>query len=205
MDSATLLAWAVKQIYRPACISVDYGQRHRRELDSARALAKHYRCSWNLINATESNWLLKGSCLSDVSIPVPHGHFEDESMKLTVVPNRNMLLLAHAGALAVGLGVQWIFYGPHKGDYAIYPDCRPAFIQAMRQAFAVCHFTPIYLRTPFLELDKGGICELGVSLGVPFDLTWSCYEGGDKPCGKCGACVERAEAFAAAKAIDPLL
>lgn len=124
-------------------------------------------------------------------------------MKLTVVPNRNMILLALAGAWAVSTKSEAIAYAAHAGDHAIYPDCRPEFAEAMQGALLLCDWHPVRIARPFLAMSKADLVKLGAELGVPFALTWSCYKGGDKHCGKCGTCVERREAFELAGVPDP--
>ena len=116
-----------------------------------------------------------------------------------------MFLLASAAAVALSRNTDRLAYGAHSGDHTIYPDCRPEFVEAMQAAFGLCDWKQIELYAPYLELHKGEVCKRGVELGVRFDLTWTCYVGGDKPCGQCGSCTERAEAFAFAEANDPLL
>jgi 7-cyano-7-deazaguanine synthase len=137
-------------------------------------------------------------------VAVPEGHYAQENMKLTVVPNRNMLMLAAATAWAISSQYDAVAYACHAGDHIIYPDCRPAFTDAMAQVMSVCDFRPVLLSRPFLHKSKGEIAVLGHQLGVPFRDTWTCYKGEAKPCGVCGACVERAEAFAFAGKHDPL-
>jgi 7-cyano-7-deazaguanine synthase len=147
-----------------------------------------------------------GSSQTDKSVPVPEGHYEEESMKQTVVPNRNMILLALAGAWAISTKSDAIAYAAHSGDHAIYPDCRPEFTEAMSDALRLCDWHEVKLMRPFLyptPMSKADIVKLGTSLGVPFELTWSCYKGGEKHCGKCGTCVERVEAFQLAGVEDP--
>jgi 7-cyano-7-deazaguanine synthase len=126
-------------------------------------------------------------------------------MKQTVVPNRNMVLLALATSYAIGIGAEKLFYGAHSGDHAIYPDCRPEFIKAMQDVIKICDWHKIELEAPFQDIDKGDIAILGKKLNVDYSLSWTCYKGGDKPCGKCGACQERAEAFKKAGYPDPAL
>jgi 7-cyano-7-deazaguanine synthase len=137
-------------------------------------------------------------------VAVPHGHYAAESMKATVVPNRNMILLAVAIGRAVAVGAEAVAYAAHAGDHTIYPDCRPEFVDALAQAALLCDWRPIQILRPFVSWTKGAIVREGVRLGVPFELTWSCYEGEERPCGKCGTCVERAEAFAQEGIVDPV-
>lgn len=124
-------------------------------------------------------------------------------MKATVVPNRNMLLIATAAAWAMSLKAASVAYGAHGGDHAIYPDCRPAFADALDQAIRLADWHEVTLERPFVGMDKTAIVRRGAELGVPFALTWSCYVGGDRHCGKCGTCVERKEAFVRAGVPDP--
>jgi len=204
MDSATLLWHLLAAGDEVKALTVDYGQRHRREIDSAVLLAKCAGVPHDIADLSGLRRLLSGSALTDGAVAVPHGHYAEESMKLTVVPNRNMILLAVAIGHAVSLGFGAVSYGAHSGDHAIYPDCREVFASAMNTAAMLCDWQEIRLVRPFIGMTKGEIARLGGRLGVPFHLTWTCYEGGELPCGKCGACVERREAFEFAGIEDPL-
>lgn len=144
-----------------------------------------------------------GAAPFNESIAVPEGHYEDESMKSTVVPNRNMILLSIATAGSIASGLEGVAYAAHAGDHAIYPDCRPAFADAMNEAIKLCDYTSQRLVRPFVSLTKADIVKAGAALGVPFERTWSCYNGGATHCGKCGTCVERIEAFKLAGVSDP--
>ena len=132
----------------------------------------------------------------------PEGHYADPTMKKTVVPFRNGIMLSIAAGYAESLGASQVILGNHFGDHAIYPDCRKDFITPMAEAIKHGTYGEIALLSPFCEVDKTEIAKIGASLGVPFELTWSCYKGGDKHCGKCGTCVERIEAFRLAGVID---
>ena len=202
MDSAVLLASIVAAGRRVVALSVDYGQRHRRELDAASDLAAYYKVPHEVVTIPPA--IVSGSALTGGG-PVPHGHYADPSMRVTVVPNRNMILIAYAAAVAARDGLDRVAYAAHGGDHAIYPDCRPEFVKAMSLALGVCHYDPIELHCPFLNKSKADIALIGDILSVPFRLTWSCYEGGEKPCGQCGTCVERAEAFRDVSLTDPLV
>ncbi|MFM9146691.1 MAG: 7-cyano-7-deazaguanine synthase, partial [Verrucomicrobiota bacterium] len=136
-------------------------------------------------------------------VKVPEGHYEEESMKATVVPNRNMLLISVATAWAVSLRAESVAYGAHGGDHAIYPDCRPEFAEALDRAVRLADWHEVRLERPFVKMDKAAIVRRGAELDVPFSLTWSCYVGGERHCGKCGTCVERKEAFRLARVTDP--
>jgi len=204
MDSATLLAKMVDDGHEVAALVVDYGQRHVREVSSAIMLCQHFGVEVTIVDLSSLKDVMRGSSQTDNDIAVPLGHYEEESMKATVVPNRNMLLLATATAHAISLGYDSVAYGAHAGDHAIYPDCREAFVSAMATVMLVCDYEPITLMVPFIDVDKGDIADLGVKLGVPFELTWTCYQGGDVHCGLCGACQERLEAFAKNGHVDPV-
>ena len=149
--------------------------------------------------------MLKGSSQTDPNVAVPFGNYDEPNMKLTVVPNRNMFLLSCAGAVAVSRKADRLAYGAHAGDHTIYPDCRPEFVHAMQSAFKLCDWHSLDLYAPYLHMTKGDIAARGKQLGVRYDLTWTCYTGGETPCGKCGSCTERAEAFEFACLPDPLV
>lgn len=203
LDSSTLLFDLRRDghVVFPLCVT--YGQRHWREIDYARKIASSLGLSLTVVNLDSIRAILEGSSQTDSRIPVPEGHYEDETMRATVVPNRNMLLLAAAGAFAVSKEAQAIAYAAHEGDHAIYPDCRPEFIKAMEAAFRLCAYEEIKLLAPFSSMSKANIVQHGSELGVPFYLTYSCYKGGVKHCGKCGTCFERREAFERAAVEDP--
>ncbi|MCB1120019.1 MAG: 7-cyano-7-deazaguanine synthase, partial [Verrucomicrobiae bacterium] len=134
---------------------------------------------------------------------VPHGHYEEENMKSTVVPNRNMILLSVATGWAVSLKADCVSYAAHAGDHAIYPDCREEFADALDKTMRLADWQEIYLNRPFVSWTKADIVRRGAELNVPFEKTWSCYEGGDQHCGRCGTCIERREAFHLAGVADP--
>lgn len=186
------------------CVAVDYGQRHRVELRYASAIAARLGVPFTVVDLSGlASTVMGDSSQTDPNVPVPHGHYADASMRVTVVPNRNMMLLAVATATAITAGGDAVAYAAHAGDHAIYPDCRPEFADAMAQAMALAHYTPITLARPFIGWSKADIVREGARLGVPFAETWSCYEGGTVHCGQCGTCVERREAFLLAGVPDP--
>lgn len=188
-------------------LSFNYGQRHVKELAHAANLADQLGESHDIVDLTSLGRILGGSALTDPVVPVPHGHYRAETMRSTVVPNRNAIMLEIAAGSAVACGADAVAFGAHSGDHAIYPDCRPEFftlIQASISAGNEGHIDPGFqLVAPFLDLTKTDIVREGARLGVPFELTWSCYEGGDVHCGACGTCVERREAFDEAGVADP--
>lgn len=208
MDSATALAVALSNGVAQT-VSFDYGQRHSKELLSAMKLAEHYRVESRLLNLRGAWSAFAGSALTasiqeDVAAPgVPDGHYADETMKLTVVPNRNMILLSLAAGYAIAQGCTDLMYAAHAGDHAIYPDCRPEFAGLVGACIKIGNYDGPTLRAPFIEMTKAEIAKMGHILGVPYELTWSCYKGGDIHCGTCGTCVERKEAFELAEVKDP--
>lgn len=203
MDSAVLLAHLREADSRVAALSINYGQRHQRELLHAKALAAHYGVRWQLADLSALQPLLAGSSQTSTHIAVPHGHYTDDSMKQTVVPNRNMLLLSVAGAWAISMKAESIAYGAHAGDHAIYPDCRPEFVESCAATLALADWHRVTIERPFVTWTKADICKRGAALNVPFDLTYSCYEGTPDHCGQCGTCIERREAFLVAGVVDP--
>ncbi|MDT0307642.1 7-cyano-7-deazaguanine synthase QueC [Streptomyces sp. DSM 44917] len=207
LDSTTAAYQAAASGARPTLLSVDYGQRHRTELDHAVRLAGELSAPHHVVDLRALGGLLNGSSLTDTSVDVPEGHYTDTSMRATVVPHRNALLLDLAVAAAIGRGAGAVIFGAHAGDHPIYPDCRPAFLTAYRRMVRVANegFLPagFKVRAPFLNMTKADIVRLGTGLGVPYELTWSCYEGGRAHCGVCGTCTERREAFRLAEVPDP--
>ena len=204
LDSTVLLAHLLDAGHKVQALSIDYGQRHKCEITQARKLASHYGVNHFTADLTSLRPLLAGSSQTDNQVKVPHGHYAEESMKATVVPNRNMLMLAVAGSWAISSKANFIAYGAHSGDHAIYPDCRADFASSMDQAFKLADWHPVELLRPFVTMDKADIVRRGNELGVPFAETWSCYEGdGAFHCGQCGTCVERREAFELAGVTDP--
>jgi len=204
MDSCTLLGLAREKFNKVAALSVDYAQRHKKELESAEKVAQYYGVSHKILDISNINELIQGSALTSPEVDVPCGHYADESMKVTVVPARNTILLSIAAGWVISLGYTHVSYAAHRGDFAQYPDCRENYVQAMQQVFEVFHFWPVNLWAPFLNIDKAEICRIGLKLKVPYELTWTCYEGGFFGCGKCGSCVERVDAFLQNSAVDPI-
>nr|WP_315849852.1 7-cyano-7-deazaguanine synthase QueC [Blastopirellula marina] len=203
MDSATLLYHLIDAGHDVRAISINYGQRHVKELDYARQLCDKVGVPQIVADLSAINPLFGANSLSGREIEIPEGHYAEENMKLTVVPNRNMILLSVSIAWAISQECVAVAYGAHSGDHAIYPDCRPEFAAAMDQAAKLCDWSAVELWRPFVDIDKGDIAQRGSELGVPYELTWTCYKGLAEHCGKCGACVERKEAFAKHGLVDP--
>ena len=203
LDSTVLASHLISKGAEVRLLSIDYGQRHAKELAHGEALAKHMNLPRKSLLLPDLGDLLKGSSLTDDSVELPEGHYAEESMKATVVPNRNMILLALAGGYALSSGFDTIAYAAHAGDHFIYPDCRPEFAEAMEKALGLADWNDLSLYRPFVDMTKADLVKLGKELESPLGMTWSCYAGMDIHCGKCGTCVERKEAFELAKVPDP--
>jgi 7-cyano-7-deazaguanine synthase len=185
-------------------VSFDYGQRHRKELEYAHRCATRLGVSHEIIDITDIGRRLTGSALTD-DMEVPEGHYAEETVRSTIVPNRNAIMLTVAFGIAVTKGAEAVAAAVHGGDHFIYPDCRPAFVEAFAamQRTALDGSAQIALEAPFLSKSKADIVREGARLGVPFAETWSCYKGGERHCGRCGTCVERREAFHVSGVDDP--
>lgn len=210
LDSVTLmhLGHSIYPEYEMHAISFNYGQRHKKELDFAKYNAELLGATHKVVDLSSVTELLALSGSSLVSDEdVPEGHYGEASMAKTVVPNRNMIMLAIAGGYAVALGAQKLATGVHSGDHFIYPDCRPEFLGLFDRALYTGNDGFISKRfdfwTPFLYKSKDDIAKTAVELHVPIDKTWSCYKGGDIHCGRCGTCVERLEAINSTGIEDP--
>ncbi len=193
----------MSQGYEAKALSIDYGQRHRKELEQARAIAALAGVEHRTADLTGVTQFMQGSSQTSVDVDVPEGHYADENMKLTVVPNRNMLLLSVAAAWAISTKADVVAYAAHGGDHSIYPDCRKEFIEQLGKAIEIADWHTTRLLAPFAEMTKGDIAKLGQALRAPMELTWSCYKGGERHCGRCGTCVERIEAFKLGGIKDP--
>jgi len=203
MDSFTVLNRALhdgKEVY---ALTFDYGQRHVKEIEYASTVCKSLDVNHKVIDISAINQLLAGSSLTD-DIDIPEGHYEAESMKSTVVPNRNMILLSLAVGYAVSVGASQVYYGAHSGDHAIYPDCRPEFVMKMNDVCKIANYESVEIFSPYLTVTKSDILTDGLKMGLKYDNTWTCYNGREKACGKCGACQERLEAFSDNNVTDPL-
>jgi 7-cyano-7-deazaguanine synthase len=203
LDSTVLATQMKQEATQTRLLSIDYGQRHAKELDHSQKVADHLGLAHEILKLPQLGQILGGSSLTDKSITLPEGHYAEESMKSTVVPNRNMILLALAGGHALSIGFDTIAYAAHAGDHTIYPDCRPEFADAMNKALGLADWNDLNLHRPYVEMTKSDLVSLGEELNAPLQLTWSCYAGGEIHCGKCGTCVERKEAFALANIPDP--
>ncbi|GGY39944.1 7-cyano-7-deazaguanine synthase [Bacterioplanes sanyensis] len=203
MDSFTILNKAKQQGHELYALTFDYGQKHKKEIEFAKRVCSELDVHHKIIDITAINQLLQSSSLTSDK-DIPEGHYEDQNMKSTVVPNRNMILLSLAIGYAVDIGANKVFYGAHSGDHAIYPDCRPEFVLAMNDVAKLANYEPVDIVTPYLNSDKIEILKDGLAMGLDYGKSWTCYNGREKACGKCGSCVERLEAFEKNNATDPL-
>ena len=203
MDSFTLLHRALAEGHRVHALSFDYGQRHVRELEAAVTVCSELGVPHKVLDIRSLQAVMAGSALTG-GVAVPEGHYEEESMKSTVVPNRNMILLSLATGYAVTVEADAVWFGAHGGDHAIYPDCRPAFVEKMDAVCRVANYQPVAIEAPYIRASKADILADGLAMDLDYGQTWTCYNGRQKACGVCGSCVERLEAFAAHDVTDPL-
>jgi len=204
LDSVTLAHKVAAENTLTRLLSFDYGQRHKKELAYARRCATRLDVPHDVVDIVAVGRLLTGSALTSGG-SVPDGHYAEATMRVTVVPNRNAIMLTVAFGLAAAEQADAVAAAVHGGDHFIYPDCRPAFVEAFlaMQRQALDGLASVSFHTPFLRVSKADIVREGARLGVPFDETWSCYKGGALHCGRCGTCVERREAFHLAEIDDP--
>lgn len=203
MDSVTMLHKLVAEGNDVEAISFNYGQRHSKELDLAAYNARTLGVGHKVVEMAFMAELLSNSALTG-DIEVPEGHYQAENMKLTVVPNRNMIMGAIAIGYAVNLEYDAVAMGIHAGDHAIYPDCRPEFAKKFDAVARIANYKEIRLRAPYIASNKTEIIKEGLELGVDYAKTWTCYKGRELACGVCGSCQERLEAFANNGIEDPL-
>ncbi len=202
LDSTTLLYWAANR-YDVSALTFDYGSKHNeREQSAAKQIAGRSGVPHVVIKLPFINEFFKSSLLKSGEA-IPEGHYEDSSMRSTVVPFRNGIILSIAVGYAESIEAKNVLYAAHAGDHAIYPDCRPEFLKAISEAGHHGTYLGVEINDPFISMTKKEIVILGKELSVPFELTYSCYKGGKLHCGKCGTCVERKEAFKLAGILDP--
>lgn len=196
MDSITLLYDHKDEI--ALGISFDYGSNHNaREIPYAKMHCERLGIRHITINLDFMHQYFKSSLLEGADA-IPEGHYADDNMKSTVVPFRNGIMLSIAIGIAESNNLDQVFIANHGGDHTIYPDCRPEFINAIDGAATAGTFNNVRVVAPYTNITKGEIASIGKRLGIDYTETWSCYKGGEKHCGKCGTCVERKEALAAA-------
>ena len=193
MDSVTMLYDYRDSI--AAAVTFQYGSNHNmREARCARINCERLGIEWIEIDLTFMAKHFESSLLQGADA-IPEGHYEDSNMRSTVVPFRNGIMLAVAAGLAESRHLDGVMIANHSGDHAIYPDCRPEFIRSMSAAIADGTYEHLKLFAPYTSMTKGEIAVRGKEIGVDYSLTYSCYKGGEHHCGKCGTCVERAEAL----------
>lgn len=202
MDSTTMLYEYRERI--AMAVSFHYGSNHNdKELAFAKLHCERLGIPHVIIPLGFMKEHFQSSLLAGAEA-IPEGNYDEENMKSTVVPFRNGIMLAIAAGLAENNGLQYVMYANHGGDHAIYPDCRPEFTEAMDSAMQAGTWNKVQLFSPYTTLTKAEIARHGLALGINYDETWSCYKGGDKPCGVCGTCREREEALREALADGPL-
>lgn len=205
LDSTVACALANSTEDLALTISVNYSQRHVRELESANYISSYYGVPNITIDLSSWGRQLKGSALTDASINVPSGCYTDMNMSLTAVPNRNATFLMAAVGIAYSYNIDEVWVAVHSGDHNLYADCRVDFIESIMKTAELSTEYKVSIKAPFVNMDKKDIISLGVSLGAPLDRTWSCYKGGVLHCGVCGTCKERLESFRSLRFIDPVI
>ena len=215
VDSSTCLGLAVRDFGHENVIAlaISYGQKHDKEIEAARNVAAYYKVRLIEQDLTDIFKFSNCSLLQHSDTEVPEAAYADQLKESdgkpvsTYVPFRNGLFLSSAAAIALSNECSFIYYGAHSDDAAgsAYPDCSQAFNQAMNQAIYEGSGHQLQIKAPFIGLTKADVVRCGLDIGVPYELTWSCYEGGDVPCGKCGTCIDRMKAFEANGITDPAL
>lgn len=207
LDSATTLAIALDEGYDVHALSFDYGQKHSRELESAEKIVKHYNVKHKIMKI---DFLWAKSALTDKKIKIPESRKKiGKNIPVTYVPARNMVMLSFALAYAETINADAVFIGANAIDYSGYPDCRPEFYKAFQKAAGLgikkgVEGNPIRIKYPLINMTKSKIIKKGISLEVPYHLTWSCYKGKKKACGVCDSCILRLKGFNEAGVRDPI-
>ena len=211
LDSSTVLAMALERGFEVVALSFDYGQKHKKEIDCARKVAKHFKVKEHIVVHLNLGELLASS-LTRKSMEIPEDRKRSEigqGIPDTYVPGRNIVFLSIASSLAESRGSEAVLIAANAVDFSGYPDCTPEFIQSFQNTLVVGtkagkEGRAVAVQAPLLKLSKGEIVKEAVRLKVPLELTWSCYRGGKKACGRCDSCLLRLEGFAAAGIKDPL-
>lgn len=216
IDSTTALALAINKYGkdRVIALSVSYGQKHDKEIQAAIAVAEYYGVEHLFLDLRKIFTYSNCSLLKQSTEKIPEESYAKQISKTngetpvsTYVPFRNGLFLSSAASIALSKDCEVIYYGAHADDFAgfAYPDCSPVFNRAMNEAIWEGSGHQLKIEAPFVNVSKAEVVRIGLELNVPYELTWSCYEGGEKPCGKCGTCIDRAAAFQANHVEDPAL
>lgn len=206
LDSTVMLYKAVDKFGANNIVAVtfNYGQRHSKEIQCAKITTKKLNVPHTVVDMEIIGKQIFHSSLMDKDAVLPTGKYAEENLRSTVVPNRNMIMVSIATGLAISNDADEVWLGAHSGDHSNYPDCRPVFLEALRDVLNVCHFDPIKLVVPFQDIPKAMIVQTGIDLKVPFEDTWSCYAGYEKPCGECTTCNDRLMAFKINRVQDPV-
>jgi len=205
IDSSTLLYKLVNDGYEVYALTFIYGQKHSKEVEAAKAVTSKLNVNHKVIDISSLQEILRSSLTSpEISIPEVSAEAKNYDLKSTVVPNRNSIFLSIAVGYAISIGVNNVFYAAHFSDRGVYPDCREEFVEAFAHASELATDNPdLVVDAPFVKMNKSEIVSLGTKLGVSYELTWSCYKGGEKHCGVCSSCRERKRAFQDAGIMDP--
>ncbi len=206
LDSTTLLYRLKNENHNVYTISFLYGQKHSKELEAAKIICSSLDVEQRIVDLTSLQPILNSALTNpNIEIPsIPAGTQFYETLKSTIVPNRNAIFLSIAAGFAQSIGANTIFYAAHHSDRGMYPDCREEFIKSFEKTVRLALDDDSFLvKAPFANIPKGEVIKIGQKLNVPFELTWSCYEGGIRHCGACSACRERNLAFEEAGIDDP--
>jgi len=203
LDSTTLAYFLVNLGYDLEAVSFNYGQKHVKELECAKKTCEKLKIQHTIVDMSFLGKLLN-STLTQTGQEIPEGHYANENMRKTVVPHRNTIMATIANAIGISKGITSLALGVHSGDHHIYPDCRPVFIKTLEELFTLSADQKIEIVAPFQNTDKTGILCKGLELEVPYEDTWTCYNGRELACGKCGSCNERLEAFKLCNKTDPI-
>lgn len=208
IDSSTALAIAGDMGYKVHALTILYGQRHEREVESAKMVANAFNVEEHRIMELPEGLFSASALTYDGDVPVD-GYLERDGIPSTYVPARNLVFLSIAVSWAEAMDADAVFIGVTSVDYSGYPDCRGEFIEAFREASALAtrrgvEGNPVKILTPLIDLSKGDIIRRGMELGLDYSLTWSCYKGGERACGRCDSCRYRLKGFREAGIDDPL-
>jgi 7-cyano-7-deazaguanine synthase len=207
IDSTTLLYKLIHDGYQLRAVTFLYGQKHLKEANFAANIYKNLSLEYKIVDISGIKDLISGSALTDVNVnipEVPETMDYYDTLKSTIVPNRNSIFLTLAVAYAQQLNCNIIFYGAHHSDRGVYPDCRKEFIESFEHSQRLANDNDkIKIMAPFVDMDKAEIVKIGNKLAVPYDKTWSCYKGLELHCGQCSSCRERKRAFRQSGIEDP--
>ncbi len=207
IDSSTLLFKTVNEKYETYAITFIYGQKHKKEIDCAKWMCERLKVFHKIIDLSALKEILAGSAITDPSVAIPEvpaDVSQYDTLKTTIVPNRNSIFLSIAIGYAASIRANCVFFGAHHSDRGVYPDCRAEFVEAFQSAERLANDNPdLTIRAPFAHMDKSDIVKLGTELGVPYQKTWSCYKGRELHCGVCSSCRERKRAFTQSGISDP--